>query len=227
MRGGKNMSTRIRPNKTMIIVSVMSVLGAIGLHRAFSGQLDPPAAPAPTMYTLEEIYNLVNSPSSVWRMTGKTFTTHAPNPRFAVHDAGDLGDPEDDLVLDKETGLIWARAPLGWLDNIWDAAWECRDLDLGHRKGWRLPTVEELSSLLDMDEDSPALPNGHPFLYVENDWYWTDPTTAASYVYAEYFEQDLIYVVNMGNGDVSYYSDAGSPEETYVWPVWGGKSSGF
>ena len=160
------MSRRIRLSKTMIILSVMLVLGAIGLHSAFSGDLQPTAPPGPTMYTLEEIYNLVNSPSSVWRMTGKTFVNHPGNSRFAIHDAGVLGDEEDDLVLDKDTGLIWARVP-GPSDDIWTAVLACRnEVQLGDRKGWRLPTVEELSSLLDMNEDSPALPTGHPFVGV-------------------------------------------------------------
>jgi hypothetical protein len=51
------MSKRIKPLKTMIILSVMLLLGAFGLHSALSGQLDPASAPGPTMYTLEEIYN--------------------------------------------------------------------------------------------------------------------------------------------------------------------------
>ena len=213
------MSRRIRPNKTMIILSGMVVLGAIGLHSAFSGDLEPTAAPGPTMYTLEEIYNF-----RVWKMSGKTFINHPGNSRFAVHDPATPGDEEDDLVLDKDTGLIWARVP-GPSADIWTAVLESRDLDLGDRKGWRLPTVEELSSLLDMNEDSPALPSGHPFVGVENEWYWTDPpSSVANYTFEN--DEEYIYVVHMGNGDVSCYGDEGEPE-TYVWPVWGGRSSGL
>ena len=215
------MSRRIRPSKTMIILSVMVVLGAIGLHSAFSGQLDPPAAPASTMYTLEEIYNF-----RVWKMSGKTFINHPGNSRFAVHDPGTPGDEEDDLVLDKDTGLIWARNAnlLGEDVEAYDAVMETRNLDLGGRKGWRIPSVEELSSLLDMDEDSPALPAGHPFVNVQFDpgedmYYWTDITTNAA-------KYDFAFGVDMADGDITDQLLDSIPN-AYVWPVWGGKSPGF
>jgi hypothetical protein len=34
---------------------------------------------------------------------------HKPNPRFAIYDPGTPTDKGDDLVLDKEKGLIWTR----------------------------------------------------------------------------------------------------------------------
>ena len=160
------MSKKIQPLKTMVILSVMLLLGAFGLHSALSGQLDPASAPGPTMYTLEEIYNF-----RVWRMMGKTFVNHPGNPRFAVHDSGTAGDTSDDLVLDKETGLIWARDAdvLEGDQEAADAVLDCRSLDLGDRMGWRIPSIEELSSLIDTSQASPALPAGHPFENVQFD----------------------------------------------------------
>src|SRR5712691_8781221 len=68
--------------------------------------------------------------------------------------------------LDNETGLVWETAPGG--SGVWTDALEvCNGLALGNRMGWRLPTVQELASLLDQDAfigGSPlALPSGHPF----------------------------------------------------------------
>jgi hypothetical protein len=39
----------------------------------------------------------------------------------------------------------------------------CQDLEIGNRKGWRLPTKEELITILDTSQSNPALPDGHPF----------------------------------------------------------------
>ena len=70
-------------------------------------------------------------------------------------------------VLDKETGLVWQRDT----DNTpktWFEAWVyCYQLTLGARKGWRLPTIEELSTLVDPSQSNPALPLGHPFTNCE------------------------------------------------------------
>jgi hypothetical protein len=83
--------------------------------------------------------------------------------RFAIHDAGTAANLSDDLVLDKETRLIWTRdanLPKGM--QTWQHGMNyCRNqIQLGNRKGWRLPTIEELLSLIDPSQSNPALPNG-------------------------------------------------------------------
>jgi hypothetical protein len=61
------------------------------------------------------------------------------NPRFAIYDPSTPGDNSDELVLDKETGLIWARdANLADEVKIWSQAISyCRSCTLSNRKGWR------------------------------------------------------------------------------------------
>jgi hypothetical protein len=80
-------------------------------------------------------------------------------------------------VLDLETGLVWERTPSTAPHASWfDAQRGCEDLLLGHRYGWRLPTVEELLSLAD---DSPdGLPDGHPFITSTSVFWWTDSTAS-------------------------------------------------
>jgi hypothetical protein len=105
--------------------------------------------------------------------------------RFVVLQAFD-----DEAVLDKETQLVWQRTAAqvpfftrddaaGMTDN--DAA--CFNADTGGRRGWRLPSIHELNSLV----VNQRLPAGHPFLNVhidDSDLYWsatvrlTDPTVA-------------------------------------------------
>ena len=86
-------------------------------------------------------------------------------------------------VLDRETGLVWERSPgdtnndglvnnsdaLSWIDG----RLHCADKSVGGRKGWRLPSLTELASLVDPSVPSSALtlPPGHPFMNVQaNDY---------------------------------------------------------
>ena len=100
---------------------------------------------------------------------------HKPNPRFAIYDPGTPTQEGDDLVLDKKTELVWARnANLAGKYLTWqDAITYCQNLTLHNLKGWRLPTQEELSSLVDPSRSVPALPSGHPFINVKFIHYWS------------------------------------------------------
>ena len=154
--------------------------------------------------------------------TPVTWIAHRPNVRFAIYNPGGTTNPADDLVWDKETGLIWPRnanlngAPMIWLD----ANTTCRTLVLANRTGWRLPTVEELSSLVDHSAANPALPKGHPFVSVQAGTgvqaYWTstnheNPDAAA-------------WFVNFGSGDAGLATKGGNPQVLgFVWPVRGGR----
>ena len=70
-------------------------------------------------------------------------------------------------VLDRETGLVWQRVPNEPRAFEWLTARRlCRTENTGGRQGWRLPSIEELSSLLDLSSTtavSLGLPTGHPF----------------------------------------------------------------
>jgi hypothetical protein len=112
-------------------------------------------------------------------------------------------------VLDKETGLVWAKNPNGSSGN-WQTAMDyCKTLRLGGRMGWRLPTIEELSSLVDPSNTGiPALPVGSPFQNIANN-YWSS---------SEY-NISAAWYVGMIAGYVSTF------DKTFligVWPVRGG-----
>jgi uncharacterized protein DUF1566 len=66
-------------------------------------------------------------------------------------------------VLDRETGLVWEQSPSTSLFTWFDAQIHCNTLNVGNRKGWGLPTIQELASLIDPSQVNPALPQGHPF----------------------------------------------------------------
>jgi Protein of unknown function (DUF1566) len=81
-------------------------------------------------------------------------------------------------VLDKETGRVWEQTPSTDADNWFNALHHCYNLEVGGRKGWRLPTIEELASLLDTSQTDPKLPAGHPFSNVQFSFYWSATTVA-------------------------------------------------
>jgi hypothetical protein len=94
--------------------------------------------------------------SSSW---DRTLPAHA---RFIV-----LSNFTGQAVLDRETGLVWERSPESTRRNLRQAASACHNKAVGGRKGWRLPAIAELSSLVDPGQADPALPAGHPFSNVQ------------------------------------------------------------
>ena len=83
-------------------------------------------------------------------------------------------------VQDKQTGLIWLRDTR--FDNKsvpWqEAADFCQSFELSDKTDWRLPTKDELITILDTSKWHPALPEGQPFKlrdgsYKDGGGYWT------------------------------------------------------
>jgi len=80
-----------------------------------------------------------------------------------------------EAVLDKETGLIWERSPQTTSARWIAARRTCIEKNVGGQKGWRLPLLDELTSLVDSSvaPPGPTLPPGHPFLTVQSTVYWS------------------------------------------------------
>ncbi len=68
-----------------------------------------------------------------------------------------------EAILDKETGLVWELSPSNGSYPWYTAFDYCANLENGGRKGWLMPTANQLASLLDTTQEDPALPLGHPF----------------------------------------------------------------
>jgi hypothetical protein len=127
-------------------------------------------------------------------------------------------------VLDRETGLVWERSPS--TDQFtfanFQATLHCNILAVGNRKGWRLPSVQELATLVDADPantSSPRLPPGHPFQNIQGDinaTYWS----ANSVGLVGNVVPNFAWFVFMGFGNVGTTS-AFDPH--FVWCVHGGK----
>jgi hypothetical protein len=118
-----------------------------------------------------------------------------------------LTNMNSEAVLDRETGVVWEQSPsttaiFGSLAPV-----QCTLRTTGGRKGWRLPSVHELASLIDPNNPggNPDLPAGHPFSNVQAGNYWSatrDPDFA------------LIWAVSFSNGSALKFN------LTTTIPVW-------
>jgi hypothetical protein len=121
-------------------------------------------------------------------------------------------------VLDKETGLVWERSPATNITTWFLARYECGNRTTGNRKGWRLPSVHELASLVhpSVPPPGPTLQPGHPFLTVQSGNYWSATSTAGTPANAWYVDFDR-------GGEVSNDDKA---NVFYAWCVRGGINAG-
>ncbi len=76
-----------------------------------------------------------------------------------------------DAVRDKETELVWEKSPDPTLLGFAAAVAACAERSIGGRHGWKMPTLSQLSSLLD-DTQSPPLSPQHPFVLDDSVPYW-------------------------------------------------------
>ena len=121
-------------------------------------------------------------------------------------------DNFNETVTDNLTGLMWtknANLPRGW--RTWQHALDyVAKLNIEAYFGytdWRMPTIEEMKSLVGHSQCNPVLPAGHPFTDVEN-YYWSSST-------CDNYTGDA-WIIYMDYGRVHacskfYYC--------YVWPV--------
>ncbi len=126
-----------------------------------------------------------------------------------------LSNMGSNAVLDRETGLVWEKSP-STSTAIWVAAQgHCNQLIVANRIGWRLPTLQELASLVDPSVafPGPALPAGHPFTNVQQNFYWSATTRSTT-------NDGEAWGVFFSDGAVSAFSK--SQSGFFFWCVRGG-----
>jgi hypothetical protein len=169
-----------------------------------AGPLDPPGPVASTMRTIDGL-----TPS--WSL------------RLASDDAPAADDCNSsrfecvlggDGVLDKETGLVWQRSPTVSTVNTWfGAQFTCAIAVAGSRGGWRLPSIEELSTLV-------AFPAANPFddaTVSLTGEYWTSTTDP--------FDQTRALTRSVGSQTVTQRAKDTSGV-VHLWCVRGGGTTG-
>ncbi len=143
-------------------------------------------------------------------------------------------DNGNGTVTDNLTTMIWLKngncADLAGTNSSGKATWEtalaaanalangtCGLTDGSVAGDWRMSNVNELTSLMDLTQSNPALPNGHPFtaslsLYPQSS-YWTSTSFLAGSSFA--------FTVSSDTGQANVKNKANTLEST--WPVRGGQ----
>ena len=119
-------------------------------------------------------------------------------------------DNGDNTITDTKTGLMWPKnACLANEKMFWECALvSATETNVGKQIGWRLPSRRELVSLIDYSQCEPALPDGHPFVGVEDSYYWSSSTYVGNKGFA--------WIVDIYSGCVRVYYKS---DHFYVWPV--------
>jgi hypothetical protein len=88
-------------------------------------------------------------------------------------------------VRDNDTGLVWEQSPSTTTETWFNARHTCATKNVGGRKGFRVPAVFEITSLIDPSAPvPPKLPVGHPFTNVMPVYYWAATTDSANPAFA-------------------------------------------
>ncbi len=216
------MSTQSRRPLWLVPMTLLLVVAG-----ARAGNLSPPQSavnagqPAPTQKKLDHVYG----PWIPGRSTTDGISASDPlnagcnSSRFEC--IAPVQNGFFSGVLDHETGLVWMRTANSFNTNWNESRRLCAMLTLGapgNRRGagFRLPTIEELLSLKDVDQPGNLfLPSSHPFLQVQAAHYWT------STLFPDDTGQALRY--NFADGQIDHSGRGGN---SWAWCVRGIASSG-
>jgi hypothetical protein len=200
--GGKNMIKIVIKANALVILLTCSLLFFF-FTDSHAGSLEPGSAPGPTMKTLDQI-------PPTWSQKLQCDTTACPRFELVLDGAG---------VLDKETGLVWEQSSGAATETWVDAMNGCIESYHAARAGWHLPTIEQLTSLVDfMVTTSPRLPSGHPFSNVQSGSYWS--STGIENYTTTGVSADA-FTVNFGTG---FCAAQEKTSKNYTWCVRGGQS---
>lgn len=129
-----------------------------------------------------------NTPYNVRCVQGRAPTGPAgPGTRYTI---------SAETVRDAKTMLTWQRTALTTTHTWPDAVAYCQALDLGGLTGWRIPTLKELHSLVNIRAANPAL-DGAAFPGMQPGYCWS----ATPYPRVT----DFVWTLNLAKGDTFAY----------------------
>ena len=78
-------------------------------------------------------------------------------PQSFTDDAPDSSHPEEIIVIDNNTGLMWQKNIPGLKPDWYHAVAYCSDLEYAGYSDWRLPKPEEFLSIADLKNTDPSI----------------------------------------------------------------------
>ena len=130
--------------------------------------------------------------------------------RFTV-----LGESNREAVRDKRTGLVWEQSPALDMSDWEMAQRQCSSSRAGGSTDWRVPTVQELATLVEPSSIEVKLPPDHPFANVEASIYWSSTERRENGAYASF-----VNFSSGGSATLEKYMPS------FVWCVRGGMTEG-
>lgn len=117
--------------------------------------------------------------------------------------------------VDNETGLIWAQPEQESFTGT-QARFVCQDKKIFNKMGFRLPTRDELQTLVDPSNSLPSLPDGHPFDLPNTLKFWTYTREVVLSNNATF-----TFIVDFFDGTASTVPQGGLQQTLGVWCVRG------
>ena len=217
---------------------IVVALGVAVFMLTEAGDIEPPANPAPTMATLQQIYDKLGDCTVGGRCrvqaTGQTECWDANGDPIDCAGTGQDGeyqagvsmdsrftDNGDGTATDKLTGRIWLQdvnciGLTNWTDALSDASTladgACGLTDGSLPGEWRLPNVREIVSVVDFNQWRIGPPAGHPFPPLKSFPGYRTSTNSGRF-------PDQAWVLIPGGGQVKILPKANVFD---VWPVRGG-----
>lgn len=147
------------------------------------------------------------SVGEVGNYTTRWDTNHPSASRFTIVFPG--------AVMDKNTGLVWEQNPSSPATDWSAARFQCVNKNVGGTRGWRLPSVVELTSVLNQQTQvaTPVVPSEFTGVQIAN--YWSATTHAPT---ATSNSTTIALTLSFSDGTVGQSNKGGSGN---VWCVRG------
>lgn len=99
-----------------------------------------------------------------------------------------IGEKNREAVRDKQTGLVWEQSPTLDMSDWEMAQRRCSSSHAGGGADWRVPSVQELRTLVEPSSIDVKLPADHPFANVEPSIYWSSTERRENGAYASFVD---------------------------------------
>lgn len=153
----------------------------------------------PQLELLKELQHNENVLKNELKQAQQTIQGYnAANKKPSAHDEKFL-----DVWKDPKTKLMWTRIPLAFGKTYtWnDAILACKRCSIAGYSDWRLPTIEELQTLMIKDEMGYACPKGALLELAQEEWgcYWSISMTAETIKVANFNTGRIINIRKKSN----------------------------